>query len=297
MSLLIRARLFLLVAAMLLTQQAAARCDAAWLKISETNISNGEEALTAHNLSAYPVSFTLRVRSRDLRISGESSVTTTLTPDEKRELIRYQQRNPQRPQRVRYSCEWTVGDLDAKHEDDRLYLLPYAEGESYRVLQGYGSRFSHTGREQYAVDFKMSEGTPVHAARDGVVARVEEAHDIGCWEDGCGKYANFVVVLHDDNTTGEYYHLQQNGALVEPGQRVRAGDLIALSGNTGHTTMPHLHFAVYRAVDRGNTQSIAVRFLSSDGVVSFPRRGRQYPAASAEHLIREDRYGSAGEVD
>ena len=228
---------------------------------------------------------------------SRSSVTTTLAPDEKRELIHYQQRNPQRPQRVRYSCEWTVGDLNANHEDDRLYLLPYAEGESYRVLQGYGSRFSHTGREQYAVDFKMSEGTPVHAARDGVVARIEEAHDIGCWEDGCGKYANFVVVLHDDNTTGEYYHLQQDGALVEAGQRVRAGDLIALSGNTGHTTTPHLHFAVYHAVDWGNTQSIPVRFLSTDGVVSFPRRGRHYPAASVEQLIHEDRYGSTSQVD
>jgi murein DD-endopeptidase MepM/ murein hydrolase activator NlpD len=145
-------------------------------------------------------------------------------------------------------------------------------------LQGYGSRFSHTGDEQYAVDFKMAEGTPVHAARGGVVARVEEANSIGCWSSGCGSYANFVVVLHDDGTTGEYYHLMQNGALVEPGDKIRAGQKIALSGNTGHTALPHLHFAVYRASSWGRTQSVPVRFLSADGIVTEPRRGGRYLA-------------------
>jgi murein DD-endopeptidase MepM/ murein hydrolase activator NlpD len=287
----------LLLAALLLGQEAAARCDEDWLGITETASDGTLNALRASNLSPYPLTLTVRLWNRNLRIDGDSTVTRTLAAGEERELLQFGHRNPERPGRVRYSCEWTVGDQHARHEDDRLYLLPYSEGKSYRVLQGYGSRFSHTGREQYAVDFKMPEGTPVHAARDGVVARIEEAHDIGCWEDGCGKYANFIVVLHDDHTTGEYYHLQQDGALVEPGQRIRAGELIGLSGNTGHTTTPHLHFAVYRAVDWGNTQSIAVRFLSSDGIVSFPRRGRQYPAASADELQREILGGAAGQVD
>ncbi len=86
------------------------------------------------------------------------------------------------------------------------------------------------------------------------------------------------MVLHEDGTTGEYYHLQQKGALVDVGDRVVAGQQIGLSGNTGHTTMPHLHFAVYRATEWGNTQSIPVRFLSSAGVVHSPRRGGHYQA-------------------
>ena len=53
---------------------------------------------------------------------------------------------------------------------------------------------------------------------------------------------------------------------------------IGLSGNTGHTTMPHLHFAVYRATEWGNTQSIPVRFNSADGVVMRPRHGARYQA-------------------
>jgi murein DD-endopeptidase MepM/ murein hydrolase activator NlpD len=168
--------------------------------------------------------------------------------------------------------------MDAVHDDDYLYALPYESGRSYRVLQGYGSRFSHTGLEAYAVDFDMPEGTPIHAARDGVVARVEDSHSIGCWRDGCGRYANYIVILHNDGTTGEYYHLEQDGALVDVGESVTRRQKIGLSGNTGHTTMPHLHFAVYRAAEWGNTQSIPVRFQTAQGTLNRPRHGGRYQA-------------------
>jgi len=84
--------------------------------------------------------------------------------------------------------------------------------------------------------------------------------------------------LHNDDTTGEYYHLQKDGSLVDAGDRVSQGQKIGYSGNTGHTTMPHLHFAVYRATTMGNTQSIPVRFRGADGIISRPRRGGRYQA-------------------
>lgn len=178
----------------------------------------------------------------------------------------------------RYSFDWTVGDKDAVHDDDHLYSLPYSSGKSYRVVQGYGSRFSHTGLEEYAIDLDMPVGTPIHAARAGIVARVEESHTKGCWDDGCGKFANYIVLLHSDGTTGEYYHLEKDGAVVNVGDSVAQGQKIGYSGNTGHTTMPHLHFAVYRATDWGNTQSIPVRFQGRDGIINRPRRGGRYQA-------------------
>ena len=110
------------------------------------------------------------------------------------------------------------------------------------------------------------------------MARVEESHTIGCWRDGCGRYANYIVILHNDGTTGEYYHLKHDGALVDVGDSVARGQRIGLSGNTGHTTMPHLHFAVYRATEWGNTQSIPVRFQGADGTIRRPRRGARYQA-------------------
>ncbi len=265
------------LAALLYQNNAMAACADDWLGVDEVS-DGGNIGLLATNLRDFPITFTLRVRSRGLVVKGPKTITETLEGKQSRLVMMFEDNGGNRKSKYRISCDWTIGDKDALHDDEQLYMLPYENGKSYRVLQGYGSRFSHVGLEQYAVDFNMSVGTPVHAARAGVVARIEESSDKGCWDDGCGAYANYIVILHDDGTTGEYYHLQQNGALINVGDRIVAGQKIALSGNTGHTTMPHLHFAVYRAAAWGNTQSIPVRFLSSAGVVERPRRGGRYQA-------------------
>lgn len=272
----IRAAVFL-AGSLILLPAAQARCSGGWICI-DTVREGGNVELRAANLRDLPLTFTVRVRTRDLEPSNPAAVTATLHPRESRLVMVLRPTRSDREGEYRIAFDWTVGSRDAVHDDAHVYRLPYASGRSYRVLQGYGSRFSHTGLEEYAVDFRMPEGTPVHAARAGIVARVEESHSRGCWEDGCGAFANYVVILHDDLTTGEYYHLQRDGALVEPGDRVVAGQRIGLSGNTGHTTVPHLHFAVYRAAEWGRTQSIPVRFATARGIVDGPRRGARYEA-------------------
>lgn len=269
------------------TDSALASCPSGWLDFDETS-RNGELILTARNLSDIPLTFTMDMDVRRFRTSRSTTFTESLQPNESKPVITLTRRNESQKGNYRYKTRCTIGNKDADHDDDVLYLLPYASGTSYPVLQGYGSRFSHTGRETYTVDFYMKVGTPVHAARAGIVARIEESHTKGCWKDGCGAYANFIIVVHDDDTTGEYYHLKQDGALVEPGQRVEAGQLIGLSGNTGHTTMPHLHFGVYRAIEWGREQSISVRYMSEDGIVSKPRQGGRYLAATERRLSQDN---------
>ena len=261
------------------TVQAA--CTDDWLNVEEIRDGDTIE-VHASNLQEFPITYSMRVRTRDFDVGGSRTVTRTLDPEETERVMVLTKRPDRDRERYRISCDWTVGDKDAEHDDGHVYLFPYAEGRRYRIIQGYGSSFSHTGLEEFALDFRMDEGTPVHAARGGVVAKLEESNDKGCWEDGCGRYANYVVVLHDDGTTGEYYHLLKDGALVDVGQRVEAGEKIALSGNTGHTTIPHLHFAVYRAVSWGSTQSIPVRFFSDEGIVERPRRWGRYVAVGAD---------------
>jgi murein DD-endopeptidase MepM/ murein hydrolase activator NlpD len=263
--------------------QPAVACDSEWFCVNDMKV-DGNVELHAENLSEVPLTFTLRVRTQYFDADGPTRITETIAPNSTRKVMVLSSSGGSRSGQYRYSYDWTVGNKDANHDDDFVYQLPYEAGVSYRVLQGYGSRFSHTGLEQYAVDFKMDEGTPVYAARGGVVARKVEKHSIGCWEDGCGKYANYLVILHDDDTTGEYYHLLQDGVLVEVGDRVSIGQKVALSGNTGHTTMPHLHFGVYRAVARGKEQSIPVRFATPDGIVDKPRRGGRYVAVTPHDL-------------
>lgn len=271
--------LLAIVMTLMCHSEAFAKCVDEWLAIDQIN--DGERVeLRATNQQQYPITYRVRVRSDVIESRRGKTFTGTLDGAESEQVIVLAGAQDGETPSVRISCAWTIGDDDAVHDDDHLYLLPYARGTSYRVLQGFGSRFSHTGIEQYAVDFKMDVGTPVHAARGGTVVRVVEEHDIGCWEDGCGKYANFIVIMHDDGTTGEYYHLQQSGSLVDVGDDVIAGQHIGFSGNTGHTTMPHLHFAVYRATKGARPQSVPVSFISANGVVYRPRRGHHYLAVN-----------------
>ena len=276
------------------TAQAACSCD--WICIAPA-IGGNTGDLLATNTSSVPVTFSIQFDTRKYLVDGPAQFTRTLAAGQTLVLpvrdrgdgraIDSQARSG-RP----FNCQWTIGNMDAAHDEELVYMLPYESGRSYRVLQGFGSRFSHTGTEQYAVDFKMSEGTPVHAARGGIVARIEESYSRGCWSDECAGEANYIVILHDDETTGEYYHLQQGGVLVEAGDRVSAGQLIGLSGNTGHSALPHLHFGVYRAIERGKEQSIPFRFLSADGIVDQPRRGGMYVATQPGD---SDRQSAAGQ--
>jgi murein DD-endopeptidase MepM/ murein hydrolase activator NlpD len=275
-----------LLAVIIFQSNTWAECADDWLGVDEIR-DGGNIELRATNLQEYPITFSMRVKTKGLDADGPKSVTQTLQGSESETVMTLRKNQDRYRGQYRIECDWTVGDKDAEHDDDQVYLFPYANESSYRLIQTYGSSLSHTGLEQYALDFYMDVGTPVHAARSGVVARLEESNDKGCWEKGCGAHANYVVILHDDGTTGEYYHLKKDGALVNVGQRVTAGEEIALSGNTGHTTMPHLHFAVYRAAPWGSTQSIPVRFLSVDGVIDNPRRFQRYEATSVRDTETE----------
>jgi murein DD-endopeptidase MepM/ murein hydrolase activator NlpD len=72
-----------------------------------------------------------------------------------------------------------------------------------------------------------------------------------------GGRANYIRIVHDDGTMGLYAHLKPEGVLVRVGQRVKTGQRIGFSGNTGYTSGPHLHFALQ--VNRG-MQLVSIPF-------------------------------------
>lgn len=161
------------------------------------------------------------------------------------------------------------GDPNAKPFDYR-YRLPF-DGARVRVDQGPGGGFSHAdAQNRYAIDFAIPEGTPVLAARGGVVMQVESDFErAGLNREKFGGRANFVRVLHDDGSMAVYAHLKPEGVQVRVGQRVQPGDRIGLSGNTGFSTAPHLHFVVQ--VNRSmRLQSVPVRVVGPMGELKFP---------------------------
>lgn len=156
--------------------------------------------------------------------------------------------------------------IKGKIPDDTsfVYGLPFDNTKSHLLVQGYFGKFSH--KERAALDFKMKRGTKVLAARDGVVVRVKEDGDQGGWNSKYRQYGNNIVIQHADNSRSGYWHLQKNGALVNIGDTVKMGQVIGLSGNTGYTAFPHLHFIVWKSDNRGNWQQIPTRFKTSKGV-------------------------------
>jgi murein DD-endopeptidase MepM/ murein hydrolase activator NlpD len=111
----------------------------------------------------------------------------------------------------------------------------------------------------------MPAGTPIMAARDGIVIKIKENSNRGGSSKSYEKDGNKVSILHKDGSYAEYVHLQQNGALVNEGDAVKAGQQIGLSGNTGRTTGPHLHFQVAVPTPEGKTKSLPVRFYNHLG--------------------------------
>jgi murein DD-endopeptidase MepM/ murein hydrolase activator NlpD len=183
---------------------------------------------------------------------------------------------PSRSSAAMTRADVPLGRADADHDDAYLYRLPYGDDVSFPIIQGYDAKLTHRGVERFTIDFGMPVGTPVHAAREGVVVLVEDSHDAGCAREECARFANFVVVLHSDGTTGEYFHLERGSALVRAGQRVERGQRLARSGDTGYSTTPHLHFGVYRTLRDHTTESLAVRFKTRSGTVAVPRSGAHY---------------------
>ena len=91
------------------------------------------------------------------------------------------------------------------------------------------------------------------------------------------RRTNFVIVLHDDGTLGEYMHLAPSGVRVTIGQRVDRGDELALSGNTGFSSTPHLHFQVMTAARDGiSALSFPFQLSLSPKRAETPVQGRSY---------------------
>lgn len=110
---------------------------------------------------------------------------------------------------------------------------------SIQLTSKYGIRKHHPvngGRNKMhaGVDLLAEVGTAVRSSAHGIIARVSK-----------GKhYGNFVDVKHRLGFTTRYAHMSRT--LVRKGQKVKAGQVIGLSGNTGATTGPHLHFELHR---------------------------------------------------
>ncbi len=143
-----------------------------------------------------------------------------------------------------FNFSYNYGDVTLTYFDsDFIYNLPFEKGKKFKISQGYYGKKTHKGIN--ALDFNMPLKTPIYAARGGTVIEVVTHNDKNCFNASCDKFNNYLLVYHTDGTFSQYAHISKNGSKVKVGDVIKTGQLICVSGNTGYSSGPHLHFSVY----------------------------------------------------
>jgi len=192
--------------------------------------------------------------------------------------------DPRRGFRYRLSMSSVPGRPAPTPVADLVLLPPFAATDQFPVSQGFnGERTHSTPDSEFAIDIAMPVGTPVLAVRDGTVMDVEEDFNSGGVDrEKFMDKANHVRILHEDGTMALYAHLDLASVSVRPGARVRAGQQIARSGNTGFSSGPHLHFAVQQNIGM-KLISLPFKFLGADGVPAEPAEAQVLRGAANSH--------------
>jgi murein DD-endopeptidase MepM/ murein hydrolase activator NlpD len=230
------------------------------------------------NLQNADVTVTIEMELVNLASAEKLPYTATIPPRSKVKMFSVAPVDSSHDSSWSYTYYATWGSLNVAHDDTCIYHLPYRPGEAFPVSQGFHGKYSHTGGDSFSIDFKMPEGTPVLAAREGVVVGIKDDSDTGGSDKKFEWDANYVLIKHSDGTLGHYVHLKKDGVRVKLGQTVSAGDVIALSGNTGHSTGPHLHFAVFKAQSGKQRETFPIKYRVTPLMADILSEGRSYKA-------------------
>ncbi|NIJ75781.1 hypothetical protein FHT08_000829 [Xanthomonas campestris] len=208
--------------------------------------------------------------SEDYRAVPQLPLTVQLAAHQRRLLARlYPASNQRSLGGLGLKLDVVPGDPQARPQQQVRYQLPFRDAP-IQVDQGFGGAFSHTDAPNwYAVDFALPQGTPVLAAREGVVMEVRRDVIEGSPHDQAAGGGNLVRVLHADGSMAIYAHLAPDGVAVRPGQVMRTGERLGASGSTGFSTAPHLHFSLQRNADM-RLISLPFRMLGPQGELQLP---------------------------
>lgn len=140
-----------------------------------------------------------------------------------------------------------------------VYRTPFKK-DFIKAVSNPDAHFAHF---KEAIDFVLPVGTIILAVKAGTVVDIK----VDSKEGGSNpkynnlKYVNYITIKHSNEEYSQYAHLKHKGALVKLGEKVKVGQPIAISGTTGFTTAPHLHFHIFKLNKTGvGWESLRVRF-------------------------------------
>jgi len=156
--------------------------------------------------------------------------------------------------RAKKEFEAAILELESKLEytSDPSRIPPAGKGilrwplDAIKITQYFGNTAfaqsgAYNGQGHNGVDFRASVATPVKSSLSGIVQASGNTDQFP----GCYSYGKWILVRHGNGLSTLYAHLSH--ITVNEGQQVSTGETIGLSGNTGYSTGPHLHFTVYES--------------------------------------------------
>lgn len=198
-----------------------------------------------HNPLNCPIRISLRTKDSLLNIPFAEISPLLLEPGQDTQFLFTPEIGQQwdTTQTVRYSS--IFGDPNRTLSLQAL-SLPFPEGRTYKIVQGYNGKFSHSSTySRYALDFDLAVGDTICAADSGYVVGVIKDYNVGGNSRKWRDFANYITLYHPHSGLyTQYVHLVYQGTLVDMGDRVQMGQPIGISGMTGWTSTSHLHFNV-----------------------------------------------------
>ncbi len=214
-------------------------------------------AITAFNHGNAPVSVTIGVdpnASENLQSDKTLPLNAVVPPYTDQALVNFGPKLKSAPYNLRYTFSWSIGDYRASHNCPEHYRFPF--GNNIRAYVNVADKASATPYTRYAVIFSVPAGTPVLAARKGMVVRI--------------RAEDSIDILHDDATIATYGHLGNIAHGLSVGKAVAAGDAIGLAGTAENRKEAYLQLTVWRPEPMPNASLQAIAPSSGFDLVSLP---------------------------
>jgi murein DD-endopeptidase MepM/ murein hydrolase activator NlpD len=269
-------RLLFVLLSIVLTSRVLADASYTGFRVVEEKSADG---VTLVMKSDYCSEYTVTLEATLKNMTPSQRLPFTVDAAGRRSFVlgRFKPTDKTRPWHYDYNFRWQYGGRRNSTDNDADYAMPFGPGR-HVVLQGPRGTFSHfagSGSEN-AVDWDVPEGTIVCAAREGGVVGVRDDSTLSGTNPKFRPLGNYVIIRHADGTFADYHHLQPGGAMVKLGDRVKVGQPIALSGQTGFASRPHLHFVVFQAIDGKKVLSLPFRLKTDHGTFTDFVKGQSY---------------------
>ena len=244
--------------------EASRRGNCAWQVCLRQETTPAGRVFRVDNGEPVPVTVGLTFRAlQNLRPPPEDTVRRVVPPHSSA-IISLPAIERGRPVGADIAISIDLGSSETEPDPDFVYAVPFGGATRRPLIQGYGGEGTHIASMRFSLDFGMPRGTPVLAAREGVVLYLQDGFTEGRADPRLLERANLVVVAHRDGTMASYGHLSP-GLAVAVGDTVHEGQLLGLSGRTGFAGEPHLHFHVGLRMLGEPGRTIPIRLRDGDG--------------------------------